>query len=56
MKMKLELVVVHNPNQRTVVPGLEVDVNIKDLRKVIATEQLLERLLGMRVHLNEVHK
>ncbi len=55
--MKFEIVVIHTINDRTAIGGRDIQpelINLKDLEKVIETEQLLERLLGKRVHINQV--
>ena len=56
--MKFEVVVIHNAGQRTTHQG-RVDLKPESItgieeQKIIETEQFLERLTGLRFHINPV--
>jgi hypothetical protein len=53
--MKFELVIIRSFGNRLVIPGREVDsryLSVEDLRRVPEVEQFLEKLLGIRFHIN----
>jgi hypothetical protein len=55
--MKFEIIIKDGPNEISHIVG-RINVSVTDpgtaLLRVIETEQLLERLLGYRVHINTV--
>lgn len=60
MKMQFEIVFKNGPKTVTIVRGREEGIETANLtvadvtEQVLATEQFIEKLTGLRVHINQV--
>ncbi len=56
--MRFEIVIRSGLQELAHIVGAQEVQNatVEELEKVIEVEQFLERLLGLRIHLNEVHR